>query len=133
MNRLIDEGIVETDSLIFDEIFTGRTLTAVIISGRVVCRDGLCVQVNKRLDVRAATGGGYDVKGAHYDYHAWLSAADQPVLRYDNSHEWLGLHVHVFDPGTGKELTEQIELENLPTLDRFIRLAIERAKRFVQA
>lgn len=132
MTNLLDEGLVEKDALDFEEIRTGRTLTAVIISGQVFCMGGLIVRVNKQLDVRRSSSG-YEVRGIDYDYHAWLPATGQPVLRYDMAHEWLGLHVHVFDPATGKELTTRIELDDLPTLDGFIRQALERTKAFVQA
>jgi hypothetical protein len=99
MNNLLDEGLVLKDHLIFDEIRDGRYLIEVNIKGQIDCIDGLAIAVDKWLDVDE----GQRVKGYSYSYHAWLTATEQPVIRYDSAHGLDDLHCHLFDLATREE------------------------------
>ena len=130
MTILVDEGLVEQDNLNIEEVLDGRRLTSVFIRGYVKCCKGVMIRVDKELAVQRNRSGRLYVKGCDYSYHAWLSATGQELLRYDMAHEPPTLHRHMFDPVTGQEQVTYIELDELPTLDAFIRLAIELANRF---
>jgi hypothetical protein len=130
MTTLVNEGLIEEDTLDIEEVLVNRRLTSVFIHGHVHCSNGVIVRVDKELAVQRNKSGHLYVKGSDYSYHAWLSATGQEILRYDMAHASARLHRHLFDPTTGQEQITDIELDELPTLDAFIRLAIARAKDF---
>ena len=68
------------------------------------------------------------MKGVDYSYHAWLISTGRQILRYDMAHDWIGLHCHVFDLDTGDEQQMEVGLDDLPTLDAFIRMVIHRVQ-----
>jgi hypothetical protein len=131
MDRLINEGVVESDGVSFEEVRDGRTLSLVFVRGAVRCCYGLNILVNKALEVKRDKGANL-VRGYDYSYHAWFGATGQEVIRYDMSHEWVGgIHCHVFDPVTGRGITRPVTREELPTLDLFIRRAVRMAEAFL--
>lgn len=129
MERLLDEQLVQRDTLTFRESFQQqqgrkRKLVLVQLRGRVECVHGVVVSVYKRLEVRSPKKGQPEVCTRSYNYHAWIPAKKQDLLRYDDAHG--PLHRHIFDTAKGRETAmEAVALDDLPTLDEVIREAIE--------
>jgi hypothetical protein len=69
------------------------------------------------------------IRADSYLYHAFLRGQSD-VIRYDTAHGFDDLHRHRFDPGTGSSVREHIELDELPTLDGFVREAIAIVERW---
>lgn len=101
------------------------------IHGRVLCRGGLFVDVDKHLQtnhmVRPARAA--KVRTFRYSYHAGLvGASDRCVFRYDNAHPYLleghedAHHKHRFDHTTWREIEspEWIGAHRWPHLDQVI-------------
>lgn len=124
MEALIRDGDVLRDTLTFREIFDETALVRVNLRGRVVCRDGVVLVVNKWLRVRRGSSGRNEVLGEFYSYQAYRRGKRPvPILRYDNAHG-SEIHRHFFDPA-GREIgTQRISMESLPRLDLVIREAI---------
>ena len=130
MRHLEASGVVLDSRLSVEEIRERRTLVAVEIRGRVRCADGVTVEVDKTLQARARPDGRSEVLGIHYSYHAWWERAGvaRDLLRYDSAPHpgFDGLHRHVFDPATGREVVvDAVERAALPTLDQVITSAVE--------
>ena len=122
MTNLMHEGLVDEDRLSFREYREGRRLVQVNVEGRVRCKHGVIIEVDKWLDVRR-TRRGYEVMGSSYSYQAWFEGDGREILRYDSAHGMAGLHYHLFD-SDGRERIVTISLAQLPTLDGFIRQAL---------
>ena len=130
MKQLADEGLVEQDNLRFEEVRGDRRkLESVFIRGTVNCCNGVKIQVDKELEVSRDASGHLYVRGCDYAYHAWFTATGQEILRYDMAHQ-SQLHVHLIDPTTHQEQITDIDIDQLPTLGDFIRIAIKRAALF---
>ncbi len=72
MDVLYNEGVVESDSLVFVELTGDRgELLQVRLEGQVICGYGVRVRVLKWMDVRHDGGGRAEVLSAFYQYHAW--------------------------------------------------------------
>ena len=125
MTNLINEGLVIRDDLTFHETKDrqGR-LVQVNIEGRIDCVDGLAIQVDKWVEADSVR----NVRGYSYSYHAWLVETERLVIRYDNSHQINDLHCHIPNPTSGAEAIYSVPMDSLPTLDGFIRNAIEMAR-----
>lgn len=133
MQRLIDEGLVESDGVSFIESVDDRgVIVHVTIRGRLRCRGGLLIRVDKKLDVRRGRSGRLEVRTYSYQYHAWIHGrAGYPrrnVIRYDNSpvHDHQ-LHRHDFDGAGNETSVSAVEFADLPTLSEFVRLVHELA------
>lgn len=122
MRNLIDEGLVIQDHLVFEEVTEGRRLIQVHIVGQIECSHDLIIAVDKWLDVTRRRRQ-YVVQGSSYSYHAWLRHS-RHILRYDSAHGLERLHRHQFDFETGDEQVSQIQIDELPSLDEFIREAL---------
>jgi hypothetical protein len=60
------------------------------IRGRVRCRHGLFVDVDKTLAIEVRRGRDM-VRTVRYAYHAGIEGkADRPIFRYDNAHAYSG-------------------------------------------
>lgn len=129
MTQLMNEGLVEENGLVFDEVRDGRALLAVNIAGRLGCAAGVTAEVDKWLDAQPGPRG-YLVKGSSYSYQAWLSDTGQEIVRYDSAHGLDDLHCHVFNLKTGEEERISCPLERLPSLDAFVRIAVKMAQDF---
>jgi len=127
MERLMQEGVVLRDALSFYETFERPTgeLVAVTLKGRLQCSDDVTVRVDKRMLVRRGVANRHEVKTIHYQYHAWVRARpDRPrrnLLRYDTNSHRPELHAHLFDADGWEVGAQTISLEEMPTLDGFIR------------
>lgn len=124
INDAINEGIIIENRLAFNEVRQGRRLIEVNIKGRIECEYGLTIFVDKWLKVDDTQR----VRGSDYNYHAMLTNPLQDVIRYDNSHGPNELHCHLFNLENGTETIHPIQIEDLPTLDRFIRIAFQLVK-----
>lgn len=128
MRSLLDEGLVLNDELSFVEVEDDGRLIQVNITGRVECTQRVIVQVDKWLKVQPDLSHRPLVRSYLYTYHAWLEfegADPRWLIRYDNSLVE-ALHRHTYDPHTGEELAKfPIDLNELPNLDQFIRMAID--------
>lgn len=76
------------------------------IKGRIRCKHGLFVDVNKTLEIDDKNY----VRTAKYSYHAGIeSAKDRLIFRYDNAHSHEGHadehHKHRYDPSTWQAIT----------------------------
>ena len=120
MALLENEGIVRENALTIDE--RGSPLSTVRITGFLRCRLGIAIRVDKILQVRYERRRPY-ARGVGYGYHAWLAESGQPIIRYDDAHEWIGLHCHLYDLATGEETALPVPLGQLPTLGGFVRIA----------
>lgn len=79
------------------------------VSGRVVCRHGLFIQVDKTLEVNAERQS----RTIAYSYHAAVRGPqDRPIFRYDNAHRYAGHldshHRHRFDCWTWREIGQPV-------------------------
>lgn len=133
MERLLREGLVERDGLSFYESVDGSgELVLVTIRGRLACRHGTAIRVDKKIETRRGRANRLEVRTRYYQYHAWIrSRPGRPrrdLIRYDNSGEHGGrLHRHRFD-AAGRSLDpEYVALDEMPTLDEFIREALAMA------
>jgi hypothetical protein len=134
MERLMDEGLVERDGLSFYESVdrAGETVL-VTIRGRLACLNDVVIRVDKKLETRRGRSNRLEVRTRFYQYHAWVrSRPGQPrrdLIRYDNSGEHSGrLHRHDFDVAGRPLEPEYITVEQMPTLDEFVRHAIDMAR-----
>ena len=57
MTILVDEGLIESDDLDIEEVRDGRRLRSVFIRGRINCRNGVMIQVDKELEVERTRSG----------------------------------------------------------------------------
>jgi hypothetical protein len=121
INNLFNEGIIVENYLVFDEIRENGKLIEVNVRGRIECVYGLCISVDKWLEVDQEQ----NVRGYSYSYHAWLVEADQEVIRYDSAYGLNELHCHLFDPSTKRESIQPCPIDRLPTMDAFIRIAVK--------
>jgi hypothetical protein len=129
MVLLENEGILLENHLIFTEVTDNTNdLVLVQLQGHLYCSGDVSIRVDKTLEVKKTANGSVMVKGKDYSYHAWIGQTGQEILRYDMAHYWEALHCHVFDLHTGQEEVYPITLEQLPTLDGFIRIACKRSK-----
>lgn len=100
------------------------------LQGRIICRGGFKLTVNKTLKVSELQGVEF-VQTIKYSYHL-INHADINVFRYDNAHvhAYLGhrsaYHVHRFE-SDGKECSgspyEIPDLQNWPTLSEVLEQA----------
>ncbi len=128
MQRLEREGVVQRDALSFIETVDGSgELVAVQLQGRPFCPEReVAIRVAKRMEVRRGAANRYEVRTVSYAYHAWVrrrgpGAARRNLLRIDTNGHRPGLHAHLFD-GEGNEVqVTELAIEDLPTLDAFIR------------
>jgi hypothetical protein len=82
------------------------------IRGRIICRGGLFVDVDKHLETNHAEPTRVEkVRTVSYSYHAGLIGEDDRcVFRYDNAHRYAreghedAHHKHRFDPTTWQEI-----------------------------
>lgn len=95
------------------------------IRGRVRCRHGLFVDVDKTLEVNDK----HQVRTIKYSYHAGVEGKqDRPIFRYDNAHRYAREghadehHKHRFDPATWQEIEppEWIGRDRWPHLNEVI-------------
>ena len=132
MQRLYDEGVVQSDDLTFTERKDGRTLVEVELAGeRVQCAHGVCVRVLKFMEVRDIAGYP-QVRSSFYQYHAWRPRAagrmkEQPLVRCDQAHGGTP-HVHEYDSDGQEVAYEEISFDDVPRLDDFIRGAVAMAQ-----
>jgi hypothetical protein len=101
MELHLASGFVIADDLAFE--FRDDP-SALVIRGRIQCRHGLFVDVDKTLVVREQRGRVL-VRTVDYAYHAGIAGAeDRPIFRYDNAHSYEGHadahHKHRFDHKT---------------------------------
>ena len=127
MEILYNEGLVIDGG--FDFLEYGQPMQGVRIRGRIRCKFGLTIEIDKQLEVDSSTR----VRGFDYSYHAWIEETGQPILRYDSAHGLPDLHRHEFNLTTGQETRTPITLDGLPTLDGFIRQAVALAERIADA
>lgn len=121
MTALLKTGAVLRDRLSFVETADGRELVQVRVFGRIECRDGVVIYVDKYLDVRRGRQRRYEIRGARYSYQAWFRDPEQTIIRYDTAHGGLkGIHCHRRNPSSGRLVRQAITLEQLPTLSDFI-------------
>lgn len=113
--------LIEEDDLQYD--FLPPNLY--VISGRVRCRHGLFVDVNKTLEINARNW----VRTIKYGYHAGVEGRrDRGIFRYDNAHQHPveghhdAHHKHRFDPTDWTEILppEWIGHDRWPHLDKVI-------------
>ena len=121
MTALVKTGAVLRDRLSFIETVDGKELIQVRVVGRIECRDGVLIYVDKYLDVRRGKQRRYEVKGARYSYQAWFSDSEEAIIRYDTAHGGLeGVHCHRRNPSTRRLVRRDIKLKQLPTLSDFV-------------
>ena len=126
MERLRREAMVVRDSLSFRELadVSGR-MASVQLLGALTCAYAVRIRVDKKMLVRRNVQNRVEVRTQFYQYHAYAMArADQPrrnLSRIDNAHGEGNLHRHVFDRNGVEVAREDILLEDMPTLDEFIR------------
>jgi hypothetical protein len=120
MQDFSDEGFVTEDGLTFQ--FTKPD--TLLLKGRVRCRNGLFIDVEKFLEVRRR-GDRTEVRTGTYSYHAGVEgSAARSIFRYDNAHTYVREghpdthHKHTFDYSTWTEKTppEWIGEERWPHL-----------------
>ena len=126
LDRLTEAGEVVRDTLRYG----WPRPTQFLIDGRIVCRDGLFVDVEKRLETNHAARVRTDkVRTLYYSYHAGLIGEDDRcVFRYDNAHPYLleghpdAHHKHRFDHRSWREIEppEWIGAHRWPHLDQVI-------------
>ncbi len=126
LGRLTERGDVVGDNLSYGWIGP----TEFLIKGRVLCRAGLFVDVDKHLETNHFTDDRtVKVRTFRYAYHAGLvGEADRCVFRYDNEHPYLreghadAHHKHRFDHETWREIEppEWIGEHRWPHLDQVI-------------
>ena len=131
MERLRREALVFRDFISFRESEdSAGELVAVHILGVVSCSEEVLIRVDKKMLVRRDDQNRYEVRTQFYQYHAMMAGrAGRPrrnLVRFDNAHGE-GLHRHAFDASGVETAMRFIELEEMPTLDEFIRLAIPMA------
>lgn len=97
-----------------------------MIGGRLVCRHGLFVEIDKKLQVNQHG----QARTTRYDYHAGvLGLDDRPIFRYDNAHTYAreghpdAHHRHRFDHVTWEEIEppEWVGYDRWPHLDEVVR------------
>jgi len=81
MGHRIDEGFVVEDGLALERVPRGYLMT-----GRIRCVGGLCVDVRKLLRVIAGDGSTAMVQTVEYTYHVVLEGHGN-VLRYCSPHD----------------------------------------------
>lgn len=131
MDRLRDEGVVERDTLSFHESEDAEgELALVVLRGRVICSGEVVIRVDKKLMVKRDSHNRWVVKTRFYQYHAWrrnrAGRGRRDLLRIDNAHR-ARLHRHIFDSAGVETEVVDFELEQMPSLDEFIREAVELA------
>lgn len=106
MQDFRDEGFLLADSLSVRRLRADRLL----IEGRIQCKGGLFINVEKFLAVRVV-GGRRQVRTVRYTYRAGVEGSqDRPVFRYDNFHAYSreghpdAHHKHRFDYTTWREI-----------------------------
>lgn len=107
---------------IIPEMIAGDRLR---LSGRLLCQDGLYIDVDKTLEVRA---DGW-VRTIRYSYHVGFEGPPmRSLFRYDNAHTYVreghpdAHHRHAYDWSTGEEIRSPIHVgyENWPHLSDVI-------------
>jgi hypothetical protein len=89
------------------------------LAGEIICARDVRVALRKLLETRVGRNRRLEVRTYGYRYHAYR--LDQELVRYDNSHNWTGIHRHEFDPRTGEELrVVAVAREEMPTLYEFL-------------
>lgn len=93
------------------------------ITGRVACRHGLFVDVQKTLEVNDRG----QVRTVKYSYHAGVEGEkNRPIFRYDNAHRHPHHedehHRHRYDPSTWDEIVppEWVGRDNWPHLNEVV-------------
>ena len=130
MAALLRWGAVLRDGLSFIETRDGKELLQVRIHGRIECRDGVLVVVDKYLDVRRGRQQRYEVKGVLYAYQAWFRDSERTIIRYDTAHGGIAdIHCHRRNPSSGRLVREDMPIATLPTLTDFIIEALALADR----
>lgn len=125
MDALRDEGIVLREALSFIETYDRRELLAVTLRGRLFCAGDVVMRIEKRMAVRRGAQRRYEVRTVAYQYHAWLrSRPDRPrrdLIRIDTNPHRPSVHAHLFDDSGREWASPDLGLEDMPTLDAFVR------------
>lgn len=127
MENLLNEGVVLRDGLSRNETTFRRQIRQVQIRGRVECARDVIVFIDKWLLARRNAGGRIEVKGYSYSYQAFHRTSGRQILRYDSAEGLDRLHKHLFNKAGRETDREPITLSQLPSLDAFIRDAVNRA------
>lgn len=94
--------------------------------GLIVCREGIEIDVDKRLIVRSV-GNRAQVRGFKYRYHARIQGpafgrSGQNVLRYDSGHAHTPdvYHRHEYELETGQDQLTTLTREEFPVLSEIV-------------
>lgn len=126
--RTIHESYMEQipfvveDHLTWDIIGDPSFPDEILLVGYIICKQGVYVHVQKRLETRLVGHGQLQVRGLRYAYNAFVPG-QYNILRYDNGHaDALEFHRHEFDVKTGKEKlpTQILTGSKMPTLAQFL-------------
>ncbi len=112
MDMHLNTGTVTSHGLVFTEVLGDplkngrRPLIGVRICGEVLCRNGVAINVERRLEARRRSHRGYEVIGRCYVYHArrTVDGVERSLFRYDNCPEVADLHLHEYHARTGEEV-----------------------------
>jgi hypothetical protein len=102
---------IETDNL----QYTFPSAARFEIRGRIRCRHGLFIDVDKTLEFNDRQ----QVRTLYYSYHAGIEGSeDRTIFRYDNAHRYAREghadehHKHRFDPATWSEIEPPVWIGN---------------------
>lgn len=119
MARFVDEGFVVEDRCQF-EFLPGR----ILLSGAILCLDGIVLVVEKEITVLAGEGMTSRVQTSRFRYHAWIRG-EHNILRYESAHEHRPVsHKHVyntFGDGLESEVIDLTREDDVPTLGDVLR------------
>jgi hypothetical protein len=119
IQALLDEGFLVEDCSGFSVLPSG-----VLLSGTLVCLDGITLELEKEIAILKGSGMRATVQTRRFRYHAWIRGVHN-ILRYESAHEHRPhAHKHLYDTfGTGleREVIALAEEDRIPTLGEVVR------------
>ena len=119
MTRFADEGLV-----VEDQCELTFLPGSILLAGRVLCLDGIVLEVEKEIAILAGEGMNARVQTATFRYHAWIRG-EHNILRYESPHEHRpAAHKHVyntFGDGLEAEVLDLNREDDIPTLGDVLR------------
>lgn len=96
---------------------------AILLTGRIICLDGIEVDVLKSIGIRSGTGMTAVVQTDSFTYNCWVRGRHN-ILRYCSAHAHRSYaHKHIYDPfdrGREVECRELRTEDEIPTLREVI-------------
>ncbi len=125
-NQMLQHPFVREDLLFWEEIAEEEASPdapphEIMLSGDIICEQGVIVHVKKVLETQLGRRGEVQVRGRHYAYNAYRPESGA-ILRYDNSHwrEDDQFDRHEYDADGNVTDFRIIPREELPTLAEFL-------------